>query len=222
MKSNNLLGQNRAKSLNHSVCNISNSSLMLFQRYKAMRNKSKKFHKQYKLMKASLEQLSITEGIFESTLTSSMVLCPASLRKWILCSLCFTEKAKWSIYKTSKEGSEEERGEQNALDSWFRGEWDKYKHSLYQCHLVESLTLPLAAGNVCLSSLCFFLSAHHCCCCCCLSLISLSLSVICPLSCFISHTFSLVLISASQPALSTKVMHTGWSDSPLRHILAGV
>lgn len=94
-----------------------------------------------------------------STLTSSMVLCPASPLKWILCSLRFTEKAKWSIYKTSKGESEaeieEDRGEQNALDSWFNMEWDKYKHCLYQYHLVEFNTSPSSWKHLSLLSLSF-------------------------------------------------------------------
>lgn len=103
-------------------------------------------------VKAPVEQpllMSITEGIFESTIstcTSTMVLCQAPLLKWSLCSLWSTEKAKWSIYKSSKGKSEAEseyeRGEQNALDSLSSVEWDKYKHFLHQCHFIESSARP--------------------------------------------------------------------------------
>lgn len=94
------------------------------------------------------------------------------------------------------------RGEQNALDSWFNIEWDKYKHFLYQCHFIESNASPgsltLAPGRwKCLSLLllsfppALITAAWVCSCVPCL--------VFTPLIFHFPHIFSCVHLSASLP-----------------------
>lgn len=176
-----------------------------------MKKKTLKFHIQCKLMKASLERL---------TPNSSVVLCPASLLKWISCSLCFTEKAKWSIYKTSKGGKWGR--ERRANRSWLLVQRRVGQVQTISVSMpFHSLTLPLAAGNVCLSSCCLFSLLSS-------LLLDFDLTFpLCylPLSYFISHTLSLVFISLHL-CLSTSTKH--WSNAQWviwfssQTILAGV
>lgn len=140
------------------------------------------------LQKVYLNRLSI--------FTPSMVLCLAPLLKWILCSLWFTEKAKWSIYKTSKGESEAERvrkREESKKHSWLLvqhwvGQVNTFPVSI---SAVSSNTSPTNWPTKCLSSLRLSLL-----------LSSLLLEFVLAfrlyyltLSYFISHTFSLEFIS---------------------------
>lgn len=103
-----------------------------------------------------------------------------------------------------------------ALDPWCKIEWDKYKHFLYQYRFIESNTSP--GSWKCLSLLSLsppsaLVTAARVC--------SLFPSLLfAPLMFHLPHIFSHV--RPSPAALSTKVMHNEWSDSPLRRILAGV
>lgn len=73
--------------------------------------------------------------------TFSMLMCDTSLLfKCVFCCLWFTEKAKWSIYKTREGESETDRGnreESKTLSTPGSTEWDKNKHSLTRCNLVS-------------------------------------------------------------------------------------
>lgn len=134
-------------------------------------------------------------------------------------ALWSTEKVKWSIYKTRRKKKVRQKESKRAKRTWLPvqcgvGPVQTFSSSVPFHGVQRSSWQPVMFVS---ALLVVPLCSHHCC---------FSLFLCSSSSSYSSHisfpthflSCSSLCIPASLAALSTKVMHSGWSDSPLRHI----